>query len=484
MAFNSLAFFIFFPLVFLLFSVVSDRYRWAVLLLASYIFYGFILKPILLITLTAVILVTFQIGWLIEQTEELARRRSWFWIGVVINIGLLIYFKYLTFITLNINLIFGSLGLGIVLDTPLPLVSIGLSFYIFQAISYLTDIYLRMAKPEGHFGIFALYLSFFPKLLQGPIERSGDLIPQLKTAYIFSYDNVRFGVLLFMWGFFKKVVIADRLGLYVDTVYSDVHAFIGLPLLLATYAYAFQIFMDFSGYTDMALGSARLFNINLTMNFNSPYLATSVADFWRRWHISFSRWILDYIFKPLQMYWRDWGQVGTASALIVTFLVSGVWHGASWGFVVWGGLHGIFLAASIYYRPYQNKLYRWLGIGKSRWLKVWQMIITFNLVSFAWIFFRANNLNDAFYLISNMFVGEAGNSLDLLLSQGYIEPVVMVVSFLVYIFFATKITRKNDLSCFCQENGFYMCMIYNILFLAILFCARYSTKKSFIYLQF
>jgi D-alanyl-lipoteichoic acid acyltransferase DltB (MBOAT superfamily) len=209
-------------------------------------------------------------------------------------------------------------------------------------------------------------------------------------------------MLLFTWGLFKKVVIADRLGLYVDSVYNDVHAFTGLPLLLATYAYAFQIYMDFSGYTDMALGSACLFNIKLTQNFNSPYLATSVIDFWRRWHISFSRWILDYIFKPLQMQWRNWKNVGTAAALMATFLVSGIWHGASWGFVIWGGLHGLYMACSVFYKPFQKRLHKFLGIEKSRFLQVWQIFVTFNMVSFAWVFFRSKDLGESLLVMKKM----------------------------------------------------------------------------------
>jgi len=183
-------------------------------------------------------------------------------------------------------------------------------------------------------------------------------------------------MLLFTWGLFKKVVVADRLALYADQVYNNVHDYTGLSLIIGTYAFALQIYFDFSAYTDMARGTGRMFSINLTENFNHPYLATSIADFWRRWHISFSRWILDYIFKPLQMEWRNWGQAGTALALIVTFLVCGIWHGATWGFIFWGLLHGIYMAASIYYRPYQKRLHKWLGVEKSTWLKWWQIFVT------------------------------------------------------------------------------------------------------------
>jgi len=276
------------------------------------------------------------------------------------------------------------------------------SYYVFQAISYLTDLYLEIEKPERHFGYFALYMAFFPKLLQGPIERSGDLLPQLKQPYRFDYENMRAGLLLFAWGLFKKVVIADRLGSRVDLVYNDVHAYSGFLQLLATYLYAFQIYWDFSGYTDMALGSAQLFNIRLRQNFNSPYLATSVSDFWRRWHISFSSWILDYIFKPLQMQWRDLRTWGTVLALLVTFLVSGIWHGASWGFVIWGLLHGVYLSSAVLFQPWQKKIAKRNKYDKTFAAKILRIFITFHLVSFAWIFFRANSLGDAFYIVRSI----------------------------------------------------------------------------------
>jgi len=402
MPFNSLKYFLSLPVVYLVFYFVSERARWSVLLAASLLFYAALNVPYLLVVLLLVTITTYSFGIWLYQAGTSKAKRALIWGGIGVNLLILIVMKYLPFLSENLKTLSALLSLDAKIQPVKIFVAIGVSYYVFQAISYLVDIYLEIEKPERHFGYFALYLAFFPKLLQGPIERSGDLIPQLKTRYEFNYDNMRFGMLLFTWGLFKKVVIADRLGLYVDTVYNDVHAFSGLPLLLATYAYAFQIYMDFSGYTDMALGSARLFNINLTQNFKSPYFATSVIDFWRRWHISFSRWILDYIFKPLQMQWRNWKNLGTAAALIATFLVSGIWHGASWGFVIWGGLHGLYMACSVFYKPYQKKLHKELGIEKIRLLNVWQIFVTFNLVSFAWVFFRANSLNDAFYVVQNL----------------------------------------------------------------------------------
>jgi len=238
----------------------------------------------------------------------------------------------------------------------------------------------------------------------------------------------------------------------------------------------------------MALGTARLFNINLTQNFNSPYLATSVADFWRRWHISFSRWILDYIFKPLQMGWRNRGQTGTAAALVVTFLVSGIWHGASWGFVIWGLLHGIYLAVSTYYRPYQKRLYKWLGVEKKPWLKWWQVFVTFNLVSLAWVFFRANGVGDALYVISEFFSGNQISPAGFSASK-YLKELMIVALSLGLVTLLTRIVRSRNemvhtdsiMSCGSILH-FINVVLVGVLFYIMVFCGVES--KSFIYFQF
>jgi alginate O-acetyltransferase complex protein AlgI len=397
MTFNSLSYFLFLPVAYLIFYFTADRWRWLVLLTVSYIFYASFKSPYLLAALFMVTGISYACGLRISAQQDESIRRRWLWIGSFACVAILALLKYFPFFESQVNCIF-----GINCTFSSTIISIGVSFFTFQAISYLADIYLEIEEPELHFGHFALYLAFFPKLLQGPIERAGDLLPQLKRPYQFDYDSMRSGMLLFTWGLFKKIVVADRLSLYADQVYNNVHEYSGLPLAIGTYAYALQIYFDFAGYTDMARGTGRMFGINLSENFNRPYLAISIADFWRRWHISFSRWILDYIFKPLQFGWRNWGHTGTAAALIITFLVSGIWHGASWGFVIWGLLHGIYLASSTYYRPYQKRLHKWLGIEKGKWLKWWQVFATFNMVSFAWVFFRARNLGDAWYVVKNM----------------------------------------------------------------------------------
>lgn len=490
MPFYSLKYYLFLPAVYLVFYFVGERVRWIVLLAASLLFYAALNVPYLLVVLALVTMTTYGFGIWLDQAESSKSKHALLWGGIVANVLILVVMKYLPFISGNLK----ALSILLSLDTQIqPLkefIAIGVSYYVFQALSYLFDIYLEIEKPERHFGYFALYLAFFAKLLQGPIERAGNLIPQLKSKYEFNYDNMRFGMLLFAWGLFKKVVIADRLGLYVDSVYNNVHAFTGLPLLLATYAYAFQIYMDFSGYTDMALGSARLFNINLTQNFNSPYLATSVADFWRRWHITFSRWILDYIFKPLQMQWRYWKNWGTATALLITFLISGIWHGASWRFIIWGVLHGLYMACSVFYKPYQKKLHKALKIEKTKLLKTWQIVVTFNLVSFAWIFFRSNSLIDALYVATNL-LNFRGNywevrklgvlkfiNLNIFVGISKYEILIATTSIIF-------ISCTNQLECkiIYHNNKLVRWSYYYMLFIVIAVLGYYN-DVSFIYTRF
>ena len=289
MLFYSVNYFLFLPVVFLIFTRLNDSGRKWLLLAASVLFYAALGVPYLLLVLLVVTIITYFSGLSLGRAVGRPGRKGQYWLGVAGNLLVLCSMKYASFISGYLAQVSGGFGQHPAIFEIGPIVSIGVSYYVFQAISYLIDIFLEIEQPERDFGYFALYLSFFPKLLQGPIERAGDLLPQLRIPYEFNYDNVRSGLLLFTWGMFKKLVVADRLGIFVDYVYGNVHGYSGSAMVLATYTYAFQLFFDFSGYTDMALGTARIFNINLTQNFNTPYLATSVADFWRRSQVGMTR---------------------------------------------------------------------------------------------------------------------------------------------------------------------------------------------------
>jgi D-alanyl-lipoteichoic acid acyltransferase DltB (MBOAT superfamily) len=402
MTFNSLGYFLFLPIVFLIHYYCRDSFRWLVLLVASFIFYAALQAPHLILVLLLVTTVTYYAAIRIGRSEHLQIKRRFLWGGITVNLLMLISLKYLSFFTQHGNTLISYISPDASIPVNKTLIAIGTSYFIIQAISYLVDIYLDVAKPELHFGYFALYMSFFPKLLQGPIERGGDLLPQLKQPYLFDYNSVRTGMLLFAWGLFQKVVIAERLALMVNTVYDNVSAYQGFTFVLATYYFALQIYFDFAGYTAMALGTAKMFNINLTQNFNAPYLAVSIADFWRRWHISFSHWILDYIFKPLQMELRNWREWGSAAAILVTFTLSGLWHGSNWTYLVWGLLHGGYMVVSLLSAPLRKRFHPASNPTlKSGW-RWFQRIITFHLVCFAWIFFRANSLSDAGLVIARI----------------------------------------------------------------------------------
>jgi alginate O-acetyltransferase complex protein AlgI len=397
MNFQNPFFLIFFLVIFLLYFKVPTNKRWIVLLVGSLFFYATLGIWYLFITLAVVVLISYSLGKKIYEVKE-GEKKKWFVLGTVINVLILVVFRFYPVAVKAL----GQVNPKAVDGLPAGLAVFGVSFYVFQAISYLADIYLEIQDPERHLGYFAVYISFFPKVLQGPIERGHDLLPQLHEEKGFSYETAREGALQFAYGLFKKLVIADRLGVIVDPIYANVHGYSGAILLFATFVYAFQLYYDFSGYTDMSLGVAKIFNIRLTNNFNLPYLATSITEFWRRWHISFSHWIMDYLFKPIQLRLRRWGKWGVVTALMVTFLLSGLWHGVSWGYVVWGLLHGVYLSVNALYTPFRKRLYKRMKWEKSKLAKAWQVFLTFNLVSIAWIFFRASSISDAFYIVANI----------------------------------------------------------------------------------
>jgi D-alanyl-lipoteichoic acid acyltransferase DltB (MBOAT superfamily) len=320
---------------------------------------------------------------------------------VTANLAPLFFFKYFNFFNDSLREI-----LALSRSTyPVPhielILPIGISFYTFQAISYCSDVYLGRIGPERHVGFFALYMAFFPKLISGPIERGVSLLPQLRNPRPFNNCLLVAGMQLFLWGLFKKIVIADRIGMYVDMVFSHPQDYWGKTAILASWLFTLQIYCDFSAYTDMAIGCGRIFGIELSQNFNFPYLARSVAEFWRRWHITLTSWFRDYVYIPLggnKVSSSRWG-----ANIMVVFLLSGLWHGAAWNFVWWGGLHGLFYLIGKNTESFRLRLREFFGIrGKAA--AILQVLITFNLVSLAWVFFRASSIEDAFCLMSHMFI--------------------------------------------------------------------------------
>lgn len=409
MLFNSLPFYIFFPLVTLGYFLLPHRFRWMWLLAASAYFYmAFI--PVYILILGATILVDYVAGLAIEKAEG-KRRRSFLILSIVANLGMLVLFKYFNFFNANAAAIANWLDW----NYPIPFLNlalpIGLSFHTFQSMAYTIEVYRGNQKAERHLGILALYVLFYPQLVAGPIERPGHMLPQLHEEHKFDYNNFADGLRLMAWGFFKKLVIADRLALLVNSVYTNPANYDGPLLALTALAFAYQIYCDFSGYSDIAIGAARVMGFRLMTNFDRPYSARSISEFWQRWHISLSSWFRDYIFFPMRrsllrskIRLPDW--LNQMLPTLITMLLSGLWHGANWTFVVWGGLHGICLTIELWTSPLRDRIAHALRLDSvPRFRSALQTASVFVLVSFALIFFRATSLPAAFDFIQRIALG-------------------------------------------------------------------------------
>ena len=394
MLFNSVDFLLFFPLVTALYFLLPHGARWVWLLLASYYFYMcWNARYALLIALST--LITYASGLLIHRSgERQGLKKLWVFLSFASNLAILFFFKYFDFFLDNLSAVL-ALG-GIVLRRPgfdvvLP---VGISFYTFQALSYTVDVYRREVEPEKNPFRYALFVSFFPQLVAGPIERSKNLLGQLYERHSFDPDRVREGLLLMLWGMFEKIVVADRLAMLVDHVYDNYAELPGAAIVVATVFFAFQIYSDFAGYSHIAIGAAQVMGFTLMENFRRPYLARSAADFWRRWHISLSTWFRDYLYIPLGG--NRTGRGRKSINTLVPFLVSGRGHGASWSFVVWGGLNGAYQVLGEMLSPVREGVCRVLRVNRKGLLwRGGQTVFTFCLIDFAWLFFRAPSFSAA-----------------------------------------------------------------------------------------
>ena len=409
MLFNSIQFILFFIVVTLAYFSLNVTGRWVLLLAASCYFY-MVFKPAFILILAFTIVIDYLAGLWIEAEKNPKKRRWWLIISIISNVGILAFFKYYDFGMENFNRVFGSVGLfmpqlGSILPESLRswmvtgagavVLPIGLSFHTFQAMSYTIEVYRGNQKAERHFGIYALYVMFYPQLVAGPIERPQNVLHQFHTYFKYDFENVKAGLMQMAFGFFKKCVIADRLGLVVQHAYHLPRDHNGLTLLVATFFYTFVIYCDFSGYSDIAIGAARVMGYNLMENFRTPYFSKSITEFWGRWHISLSTWFRDYLYIPLGGN-RKGEMRGYANRMLV-FLVSGLWHGASWKFVIWGGLHGGFLLGESLRNKYLQKM--GINLPEGGIYSVIKVFVTFTLVMLAWVFFRVEHTTDAFVIL-------------------------------------------------------------------------------------
>lgn len=405
MLFNSFEFLIFFPVVCIIYFSLKGKWRIPFLLIASYFFYMNWMPVYAVLIMTSTIL-TYYCGLLVEKhAENKPKKKAFLVTSLVINFAILFVFKYFNFINESVFGLLEYAGLRWSVPNLDVLLPVGISFYTFQAVGYSIDVYRGSIKAEKSFMTYALFVSFFPQLVAGPIERAKNLLPQFHEEHEFSYDNAIEGLKQMIWGFFMKLCVADVLSDYVNAVFNNVTQHNGTSMIVATIFFTFQIYCDFGGYSNIAIGAARVMGFNLMENFHRPYLSLNIKEFWKRWHISLSTWFMDYVYIPLGgnrvKYPRH------LLNLMVTFLVSGIWHGANWTFVLWGGLHGTYQVIGNIWRKYVHKSD--YSTAFSRFLGT---IFCFILVAFAWIFFRANNVNDAFFIVDKIFTDRGALFID------------------------------------------------------------------------
>lgn len=396
MLFNSLNFTIFLPIIFVLYWLLDNKklkYQNVLLLFSSYFFYACWDWRFMFLLIFSTLLDYFT-GIKMSESKNFKVKNFWFWLSIVINLGFLGVFKYYNFFATSFAEAFSSFGVQINPWTLKVILPVGISFYTFHGLSYIIDIYNDKIKAEKNFIDYSLFVSFFPLLVAGPIERATHLLPQIQKKRVFNYDKAVDGLRQILWGLFKKIVIADQCAKYVNLVFDNPNDYSSLALISGAIFFAIQIYCDFSGYSDIALGTARLFGIDLLRNFAFPYFSRDIAEFWRRWHISLSSWFKDYLYIPLG------GSKGGTKMRIrntfIIFLVSGFWHGANWTFIIWGFLNALFILPSIIFKTNRDNLEI---IAKDRVLpsfrEVISVLITFGLSTFAWIFFRAQDMNHA-----------------------------------------------------------------------------------------
>lgn len=478
MLLNTAPFVAFFALVFIVYWKIRKQYQWVLLLLASYYFFAS-WKPAYLGIILVTTLVNYFCALAISGTSN--RKKLFLVLALLLDLGALFIFKYFNFFSYTTDQLLHSIHLGITLPQFSLLLPIGISFYTFQVIGYMLDVYRKKRKAEKHFGYFALFVCFFPQLSAGPIERADELLPQIKTPHSFDYQLTVSGLKLFTFGLFKKMVIADNLAVIVDRVFNALPSYKGLSLIIAVVLFSWQLYTDFSGYTDMSRGIAKMLGINLVENFNLPYLATSVRDFWRRWHMSLSRWARDYLYIPLGG--NRLGLIRACVNTVIVFVLVGLWHGAAWTFVLWGLFHGIVMAAErIIEKLYGNRLH----IPEA-----FKITYAYIAVCISWVFFRASTLPDAFYVIRYGLVGLKsfvlprywGATLSQLFITNRVEMVI-TLSLLALAVVIENVSKKSHITALVDKQPALVRMVVYALVVFAIVQLRNADIKAFIYTRF
>lgn len=478
MLFHTLSFALFLPIVFGLFWYLGrNKHKWqlGILLAASYFFYGsWDVRFLSLIILSSA--VDYFVGLKLYKAKSNSQKKQWLALSLGINLGILAIFKYFNFFVQSFSELLTFIGFSVSIPSLQIILPVGISFYTFQTLSYTIDIYRGKLVPTKDPLAFFTFVAFFPQLVAGPIERASHLLPQFLSPSAFNSNQATSGLRMILWGLFKKMVIADRLAILVDVIYASPDSYSGSVLLFATLGFAFQIYCDFSGYSDMAIGIARLFGIDLMTNFRTPYFSTSLREFWSRWHISLSTWFRDYLYIPLGgNRLSDWKW---ARNIMLTFLISGLWHGAKITFVIWGGIHGLaYLSEAMIHK-------KWRVNGK--WMSVVGGTITFGIILLAWVFFRSNNLDDAWIILNNIFSWkETGSMFSSEISplfgtkrEGILFLGSMSILLIGEIFHSRSSFQWNSLPKAIRWSGYYALIGW------ILLTAVYEQTQQFIYFQF
>lgn len=483
MLFNSLEFLVFFPIVTLLYFALPHKYRWFELLVASCIFY-MALIPIYILILAFTITIDYIAGLLVWKVQD-KYKKLFLIISLISNIGILFVFKYFNFFNSSIGALASMLDWNYPIAALNVILPVGLSFHTFQSMSYIIEVYRGNQKPEKHFGIYALYVMFYPQLVAGPIERPQNMLHQFHEVHAFDYERFTGGLKMMAWGLFKKIVIADRLAILVNAVYNSPGKHSGMQIVLATIFFSFQIYCDFSGYSDIALGCAQTMGFKLMENFRRPYMASGIIDFWKRWHISLTTWFKDYVYIPL-----GGNRKRHFLNIIIVFLISGLWHGASFTFILWGLINGVYQVIAIIIKPFKERFKEIIGIKKGTLTYSFlAKFSTFVIVSFAWIFFRAGNFTNLAVIFQKLFTfnrsffsftGAAGLGMD------KFDIVVSAVMVLFLIIVENIQEKVNVPEVLHKEPALTKWLVYCSAIIIILLFGVYGDANSsqFIYFQF
>lgn len=489
MLFNSVTFLIFFPIVILGYFILPKVLKNLLLLISSYYFY-MCWRPEYAVLILFSTVTTFLSSLAIDKFEGKISRKVALFVSIFLNLSVLFVFKYYNFFTANITDIFFSFGITLAPPTFSLLLPVGISFYTFQALGYAIDVYRRDTPCEKNFLTYALFVSFFPQLVAGPIERSKNLLPQFKQYSCFEYTRVKDGLVQMAWGFFKKMVIADGAAQIISIVYNNPTSFSGVQLVIATILFAFQIYCDFSGYSDIAIGAAKVLGYDLMRNFAHPYFSKNVSEFWRRWHVSLSSWFMDYVYIPLGGSRK--GKTRTLINLFLTFLVSGLWHGAEWTFIVWGALNGVYVILDRLLKPFILSLQSKLHIKNDGLIaNAIGAVFTFMLVDFSWIFFRANNMQDAIYIISNLFTGLGSTLSSITLFTEQLVQIsffdkngVAILSCIAFLLLVELWERNLQLAEKLKSQFFVVRWFFYYALITVIFVYGNFGKSPFVYFDF